>query len=259
MSQSQNDQAPTREVAHRVFAAEFNDAIHTFQESDEDRAPVYALLPTGEKANRVFMIGTLTETNNVGSDQEYWQGRIVDPTGTVFAYAGQYQSKAAAFLRDTEPPAFVAVVGKPRSYETDEGMINVSLRPEHITAVDEQTRNRWVTDTATKTLDRIEAFDTESNPYARMAKEQYGGNNEQYRQQVIESLESLEATTEQTTAGATQSTTTTDDTPENSGPDFDAESSDTTTESKDPDTQADSENTDTKSDKDGLGTFDQEM
>lgn len=214
MSQNQSDQSAGREVAHRVFATEFNDATYTFQESDEDRAPVYALLPTGEKANRVFIIGTLTETNNVGNDEDYWQGRIVGPTGTVFAYAGQYQPDAAAFLRDIEPPAFVAIVGKPRSYETDEGMVNVSLRPEHITEVDKQARHRWVSETASRTLDRIEGFDTETNPYARMAREQYGGNIEQYRQQVIEALETLDdVSTQEDETGATAPTTDEEDTP----------------------------------------------
>jgi RPA family protein len=192
MSQNQSGQAPGREVAHRLFATEFNDATHTFQESDEDRAPVYALLPTGEKANRVFIVGTLTETNNVGDDEEYWQGRIVDPTETVFAYAGQYQPEAAAFLREVEPPAFVAIVGKPRSYETDDGTVNVSLRPEHISEVDEQTRHRWVSETASRTLDRIEEFDADGNTYGRMAREQYDGDIEQYRQQVITALETLD-------------------------------------------------------------------
>jgi hypothetical protein len=56
MSQS----VPTREVARRVFASEFNDAAYTFKESDDERAPVYLLLPTGERANRVFLVGTLT-------------------------------------------------------------------------------------------------------------------------------------------------------------------------------------------------------
>jgi RPA family protein len=192
MSQNQSDQAPGREVAHRLFAAEFNDATHTFQESDEERAPVYALLPTGEKANRVFIVGTVTETNNVGDDEEYWQGRIVDPTETVFAYAGQYQPEAAAFLREVEPPAFVAIVGKPRSYETDDGTVNVSLRPEHISEVDEQTRHRWVSETASRTLDRIEEFDADGNTYGRMAREQYDGDIEQYRQKVITALETLD-------------------------------------------------------------------
>jgi RPA family protein len=180
-----------RETAQRAFAAEFNDATHTFRESDDDRAPVYALLPTGAKANRVFIVGTLTETDDVGSDDEYWQGRIVGPTGTFFVYAGQYQPEAAGMLRETEPPAFVALVGKPRTYDTDDGNTNVSLRPEHLTVVDEQTRNRWVTETANRTLERLERFDDETNEYAKMAREHYDSPADQYRQTVIEAVEEL--------------------------------------------------------------------
>jgi len=186
---------PTREVARRVFAAEFNDAAYTFKESDDDRAPVYSLLPTGQRANRVFVVGTLTETEDVGDDSEYWRGRIVDPTGTFFAYAGQYQPEATSVLRETETPAYVAVVGKPRSYETDEGEVNVSLRPESITVVGEETRNRWVVETAELTLDRIEAFDG-ADEYAAMAETQYEPDLSIYRDQVIAALEDLETDAE---------------------------------------------------------------
>ena len=180
-----------RELAQRAFAGEFNDAGYTFRESDDDRAPVYALLPTGAKANRVFVVGTLTETDDVGSDDEYWQGRIVGPTGTFFTYAGQYQPEAAAMLREVEPPVFVALVGKPRTYETDEGDTNVSLRPEHLTVVDAQTRNRWVTETAKRTLERLQRFDDDTNEYAAMARKEYGTDPDQYRRTVIEALEEL--------------------------------------------------------------------
>ena len=100
---------PTREVAKRVFAGEFNDASYTFKESDDERAPVYLLLPTGERANRVFVVGTLMETEDVGSDSEYWQGQVIDPNGDRFyMYAGQYQPDAASMLRELEPPASVS-------------------------------------------------------------------------------------------------------------------------------------------------------
>ena len=184
--------APMREVAQRAFAEEFNDATYTFRESDEERAPVYVLLPTGAKANRVFVVGTLTETEDVGSEDEYWQGRVVDPTGTFFVYAGQYQPEAAGMLRETEPPAFVAVVGKPRTYETDDGNVNVSLRPEHLTIVTETDRHQWVTETAERTLDRLEAFDDPSNEYAQMARDQSGEMIAKYREATTEALESLE-------------------------------------------------------------------
>ncbi|WP_246998067.1 RPA family protein [Halosolutus gelatinilyticus] len=196
----------TREVARRVFASEFNDSTYTFKESDDERAPNYALLPTGDRANRVFIVGTLTETEDVGEDSEYWRGRVVDPTGTFFVYAGQYQPEAASVLRDAEPPAYVAIVGKPRTFETDDGTVNVSVRPESIAIVDDATRDRWVVETAERTLDRIEAFreweaeqeapesgsTAPTNEYAQMARERYDSPVENYRRDVIQALESLE-------------------------------------------------------------------
>jgi RPA family protein len=184
--------APTREVAQRVFAREFNDASYTFKESEEERAPLYLLLPTGERVNRVFIVGTLTETEDVGDDSEYWRGRVVDPTGTFFVYAGQYQPEAAGVLRDLTPPAYVAVAGKPRVYETDEGDVNVAVRPESITVVEESTRDRWVGETGERTVDRIARFDDETNEYARMAEEQYGVDATAYREMVVEALETAE-------------------------------------------------------------------
>ena len=212
MSQS----APTREVARRVFASEFNDAGFTFTESDDERAPVYALLPTGESSNRVFFVGTLTEKEDVGEDAEYWRGRIVDPTGTFFVYAGQYQPEAASKLRDLEPPAYVAVVGKPRTYETDDGTVRVSVRPESITEVDADTRDRWVAETARRTIERVAAFDDEGseangasgsrtksgyNEYARMAREEYDFDPETYKAAALSALEDLDESTGDELAG----------------------------------------------------------
>ena len=199
-----SESAPTREVARRAFAAEFNDASYTFKESDDERAPVYSLLPTGQRANRVFVAGTLTETEDVGEDSEYWRGRIVDPTGTFFSYAGQYQPEAASALRETETPAYVSVVGKPRTYETDEGDTNVSLRPESITVVDAATRDRWVVETAERTLERIEAFEGAASgtseggeaaapdEYTAMAETQYDPDLSVYRDRAVAALEDLE-------------------------------------------------------------------
>jgi|APHM01.1.fsa_nt_gi Uncharacterized protein conserved in archaea len=125
-----------RQVAKRAFAAEINDATHVFKQSDEKRAPNFALLPSGEVANRYFLVGTVTEVNDVGNEDEYLQARVVDPTGTMFVYAGQYQPQAAAFLSSLEPPAYVAVTAKPSTFESEDEAY-VSLRPETITRVDE--------------------------------------------------------------------------------------------------------------------------
>jgi RPA family protein len=189
---SGNDGRSNRQPAKRAFAVEFEDASEIFQDGDDERSPKFAVLPTGANANRVFAVGTLTETKDVakGGDGEYWQARVVDQTGTFFVYAGQYQPEAMAALRSMEAPEYVAVVGKPRSYETDDGDMRVSLKPESVTIVDQETRDRWVVETADQTLDRIEAMETGESDDIERAQEAYGedANMDEYSQKVKDAL-----------------------------------------------------------------------
>jgi len=147
-----------REVARRVYAQELRDSDLSFRENEDQYAPLYLITPTGARCNRVLLVGTLTEKDNLGDDVEYWRGRVADPTGSIFVYAGQYQPDAAQALSGTEPPAFVAVVGKPSVYETEDGTRLISVRAESVQRVDAETRDRWVLESAARTLDRLEAF-----------------------------------------------------------------------------------------------------
>jgi RPA family protein len=144
----------TREVAYRLFAAEFEDCDFQFSESDEERAPNFVITPTGGRVNRMFLVGVLTELEQV--NQSMLRARVVDPTGAFVVYAGQYQPEALSFLERTEPPAFLAVTGKARTYQPeDSDVVYSSVRPESISEVDAATRDRWVVSTAEQTLDRI--------------------------------------------------------------------------------------------------------
>jgi RPA family protein len=144
----------TREVAYRLFAAEFEDCDFQFSESDEERAPNYVITPSGGRVNRVFLTGVLTELEQV--NETMLRARIVDPTGAFVVYAGQYQPEALSFLERAEPPAFLAVTGKARTYQPDDSeVVYSSVRPESISEVDAETRDRWVVSTAEQTLDRI--------------------------------------------------------------------------------------------------------
>ena len=146
-----------REVAYRIFAAEYDDASLSHTESDEDRAPNYVITPTGARVNRLFAVGTLTEVTQV--NDEMVRARIVDPTGAFVVYAGQYQPDQLAFLERVDPPAFVALTGKARTFEPEDGdRVYTSVRPESLAIVDGDTRDRWVVDTAERTLDRIRTY-----------------------------------------------------------------------------------------------------
>jgi RPA family protein len=152
---AEGDSGPgRREVAYRLFAAEFDDASLSYSESDEERAPNFVVTPTGLRVNRLFAVGVLTEVETINEDT--LRGRIVDPTGAFVTYAGQYQPPAQAFLDQTNPPAFVAITGKARTFEPeDSDRVFTSVRPESLSEVDADTRDRWVVSTAEATLHRI--------------------------------------------------------------------------------------------------------
>jgi RPA family protein len=180
-----------REVARRVFAQELKDSNLTSKDENDQYAPQYLLTPTGAKVNRIFLVGTLIEKEDIGTDTEYWRGRVSDPTGSFLIYAGQYQPEAAQFLSECEAPAFVAVVGKTSTYTTDDGNVLTSIRPESIQSVDELTRDIWVLETAKQTLERIKALENSEDQNAKFAQEHYSTDKTFYRSMVKKALESV--------------------------------------------------------------------
>ena len=158
MSADEESGAGRREVAYRVFAAEYDDADLGYTENEADeRAPNYVVTPTGGRVNRLFVVGVLTEVERVNS--EMLRGRVVDPTGAFVVYAGQYEPGALSTLERLDPPAFVATTGKARTFQPDDAeTVYTSVRPESINEVDADTRDRWTVGTARHTLDRVGAF-----------------------------------------------------------------------------------------------------
>jgi uncharacterized protein len=162
-----------REPARRVFASELRECRYQFRDGEDEKSPTFVLLPTGERSNRIFLVGTLTEKTRQGEQNIFYRGRVVDPTGTFFVMAGSYQPEAMQKLARIEPPQFVAVIGKPNLYQKPDGSFMNSVRVESITVVDKDTRDLWVLDAAKQTLDRIDAFNAGTAPDVIKAKEQY--------------------------------------------------------------------------------------
>lgn len=169
----------TREIAHRLFACEFDAATLEYADSDEERAPKYVITPSGARVNRLFVVGVLTEVERV--NEEVVRARVVDPTGAFVVYAGQYQPDALAFLERADPPAFVAVTGKANTFRPeDSDRVYTSVRPESIAEVDAETRDRWTVQAAEHTLRRVSEFTRvldggESDPTSgvALAREEY--------------------------------------------------------------------------------------
>ena len=148
-----------REVAWRVFAEEYNSSV--LEHSGEGEKPVsYIVTPLGAKVNRLFVVGVVTDVEDVGEGgKQRFRARITDPTGTYYVSAGEYQPAAAMALSKISPPAFAAVVGKSRAYSPEEGVKYLSIRPEQIREVDANARDYWVVEAAKSTLLRINAVE----------------------------------------------------------------------------------------------------
>jgi RPA family protein len=179
-----------REAAKRVFAAELREAYHHFREGSDDKSPTYILLPTGERCNRVFIAGTLTEKKKSEGEAVFYQIRVMDPTGTFFISAGSYQPEALHQISTIESPSYVAIIGKPGVFQSPDGRNLVSVRAESITAVDKEVVDCWIMDTARLTLDRIEK--NTDDPDHQKALEIYNRPFESWRPKIKDALASIQ-------------------------------------------------------------------
>jgi RPA family protein len=179
-----------REPARRVFAAELRETRVQFKEGEDEKSPSFVMLPTGERCNRVFIVGTMTEKKRQGDQNIFYRARVADPTGTFFVIAGSYQPEAMQQMARIEPPSFVAVIGKPTLYETPDGAVLVSVRAESITVVEREVRDQWVLDTARATLDRLEEWG--KTPDSERAQKDYPGMEPgTFRRMVYDALAQL--------------------------------------------------------------------
>lgn len=144
-----------REPAWRVFSSELNSSTLEVKGSDE-KSPSHIISPLGAAINRVIISGVLTEKDNVGNDEEpMWRARVQDVFGNFFISVGKFQPEAAASMASVPVPSFVSMIGKVRTYTSDDGRVFVSIRPEKIAVIDEMTRNKWMLSTAQSMWDRL--------------------------------------------------------------------------------------------------------
>jgi hypothetical protein len=160
-----------REHAWRVFATEFNDASFELK-GEEKMAPSYVITPLGSKINRLFVVGVLTDVEQVSESGDFVRGHISDPTGVFTLYSGQFQPEVTDQLTSIEVPAFVAIVGKSKGYIPEDGdMLYASVRPERVVQVDAKLRDSWILETCKRTKERIEAMIEAGNMSENIADE----------------------------------------------------------------------------------------
>jgi len=173
-----SSQTYRRQPAKRVFAPAFRDANHQFTSSDEENAPQFLLLPTGEKVNRVHICGTLIETGTE-SDDFAW-GTVEGPSGENYSLnAGRFQEAAQQVLRIAEPPIMVAVTGKARVNNNGYSTIQAT----HISPVTDADYDIWVKHTGRDTINRIKTTLAGDTPESDLVRDVYG-DGDRYSEQL---------------------------------------------------------------------------
>ena len=146
-----------REHAWRVFAMEYNDTQVSLK-GEGKMAPSYVVTPLGAKVNRLFFVGVLTDVEVMAEDGSFVRAHVSDPTGVFTLFSGQFQPEMTTRLQSLEVPSFVAVTGKSRSYQPEDGdSLYASVKPEQIVIVDSSLRDQWILETTIQTKERIEA------------------------------------------------------------------------------------------------------
>lgn len=145
----------SRETAYRVFSKELNSSIVS-KKGTEEMSPSYVITPLGTMINRVLIAGVLTEIENAGSEEEpMWRGKVQDVAGNFFISVGKFQQEASASMANLEAPCYVSMIGKVRTYTTNDDRTFVSVRPEHIVKIEENDYFAWLLETARSVWSRL--------------------------------------------------------------------------------------------------------
>lgn len=169
-----------------MTASAVQSARRTVQPGEDERAPKYAVLPTGSLVNRAVVAGVLTnidlKESDAGNDVAHIQ--ITDQAGdTVWAYpTKEYNTEVYNELRALEEndeealPIWVVVVGKPSPFQTEEdGDWLASLDIEAMNHVNQATVTAVQQQGADAVADMVEAFQAGSAEGEAFAAKEYEG------------------------------------------------------------------------------------
>ena len=198
----------TPEPAMRVFARELQETTQELDLGGGDMSANYFLLPSGEKVNRMFVVGTIISDECITHREEYsmYNAYLSDTTedrSRVYFTAGEYApDTVTSTLRqldeDGNYPYRVALKGKVDTYEKDDGEVLVSLRPEtliNLSAEDNgrQLQRQWLYETLDQTIGRFDAEEGDrvenGVDLVEAAKTHYPEVREELREDLLEIAE----------------------------------------------------------------------
>ena len=155
-----------RQSAVRLFAQEYRDASLT-EEGSGEYDPSFVITKIGAKINRALVCGVIDRMERrEGDSGPNYSGHVRDPTGSYLFSVASFQPELhpdfeELLARFESGDRFIlALVGKARWFETEDGGMFTSLRAEEFTVIDRECYTNWLVETAAATLRRIDAHST---------------------------------------------------------------------------------------------------
>ena len=155
-----------RQPAFVMLASEFGTATLNEKGSGEFD-PSFVITKLGSKANRIVACGLLErlEIRETSNGSTLYQGQLRDPTGLHYFSVGDYNSETMREMckqwserTEEGEPILLMMTAKTRWYQTEEGAVYTSLRPEEACEVTRDVYANWLLDACEATMTRMKAY-----------------------------------------------------------------------------------------------------
>ena len=157
-----------RQPAVHMFASEYGESTLSEKGSGEFD-PSFVVTKLGSRVNRVIVAGLLEriEGRDVANGSVIYQGQLRDPSGINYFSVGDYVSDSVKEMTiqltariESGEPILILMVAKTRLYQTEEGAIYTSLRPEEMCVIDAQRYASWLAKTSQSLMERMSTYIT---------------------------------------------------------------------------------------------------
>ena len=157
-----------RQSALHMFASEYGESTLSEKGSGEFD-PSFVITKLGSRVNRVIVAGLLEriEGRDVANGSIIYQGQLRDPSGINYFSVGDYVSDSVKEMTiqlsarlESGEPILVLMVAKTRLYQTEEGAIYTSLRPEEMCIIDAPRYASWLAKTSQSLMHRMSIYIT---------------------------------------------------------------------------------------------------
>ena len=147
-----------------MLASEFGTSTLNQQGSGEFD-PLFIITKLGAKVNRVVVAGLLErlEPRETASGATMWQGHLRDPSGLHYFSVGDYAPESMRELTlqlssrlDDGETIMMIMTAKARFFQSEEGAVYTSLRPEEGAIITRARYREWLVEAVSGMLERID-------------------------------------------------------------------------------------------------------